>query len=89
MATNFQSKDDPNCYEVNKNDRLGKIYIYVAGRERTADSYTVSIVGPDLVVKSTGTATYDAATDRIVFTASEPLCLYSNFKFTFTPAAKP
>ena len=84
-ATNMQLVN--NCYKVNENDMLGTIYIYVAGRYTPATTYTVT--GQDQNRQDLGfkeTATYDAATDRIVFTPINSRCLSSVFTYVFVPA---
>lgn len=77
-ATNYQSKDDPTCYAVNKNDYLHQIYIYDATRLGLSTPKFVAHVhdqnNKDTIIIA---PKYDAKTDRLIITVDDkkPLCM--------------
>lgn len=87
-ATKHVSETDPLCFAVNQNDFLGTIYFYVAGLYTPSKTYTVTAVDAQFKpLEFTGTATYDSATDRIVFTPTTPVCLGTNYQYILVPSA--
>ena len=65
---------EPKCYAVNKNDYLGTIYIYYASNYSLDKTFTVSVLLSDSTIV-TGSATYDANTDRVIYIPANPICL--------------
>ena len=63
-ATNMQDM------HVNKNDALGMLQIYNAAAQNLNVAYTVEAMMLDGTSKNLADATYDAASDRLVFTNS-------------------
>ena len=62
---------------MNKNDYLDKIYFYNAGAYLINGSYIVNgfIYPNNDVSVEVGLAEYDQGTDRLIFTASESICI--------------
>lgn len=77
----------PGCTAVNQNDYLGKVYFYNAKNFANDGDYDVAVTTrPDSkVTAKAGTATYDAASDRLILSfPADPLCLSTIAKLEFT-----
>lgn len=89
-STTTISKDDPTCNAVNQNDYINQLYIYNASAfQKAATSYDVNGTKTDgKTIVKLGTATTDAATDRIIFSAAKgvTVCMSSYPTIVFTPS---
>lgn len=76
-ATGMTYSKVANCTAVNQNDFLEKIYFYNAGEYLINNTYTVNgfIYPNNTESVQVGSAAYEKETDRLVFTATEPICL--------------
>jgi len=74
-AYNFDGEVAPGCSAVNMNDFLGTIYIYYVAEQTFDFTYTVTVNYNNGNKATTGTATFDALSDRLIFTPSAPICM--------------
>ena len=92
MSASSKLNPDTNCAAVNQADYLNAVYVYNATFFKQHDTFFVqaSQVGSETDFQTIGQATFDAATNRIVFGgAVAPLCMTNLYQVTIRNLAPP